>query len=155
MAFYLHLFINLYKYFYLFFICTYFNRCFPAPNHHCSFIICADCDAALLLLDNYTPSLKFYFILDILLHSSEYLLTLSGQECGNNIHFLVIVKFLALLWVVQYPKNINFKLLIFKDLYGCYSRMVTMNGYIQRSFLLVYSLKMVTGKYNQNISIFS
>ena len=39
MAFYLHLFTNLYKCFYLFFACPYFNGCFPSRNHHCSFII--------------------------------------------------------------------------------------------------------------------
>ena len=39
MAFYLHLFKNLYKCFYLLFVCLNFNGCFPAPNHHCSFKI--------------------------------------------------------------------------------------------------------------------
>ena len=32
-------FTNLHKCFYLLFVCPYFNGCFPAPNHHCSFII--------------------------------------------------------------------------------------------------------------------
>ena len=32
--------------------------------------------------------------------------------------------------------------------------MFTINGFIQLSFLLVYSLKMATGKFNRNISIF-
>ena len=32
--------------------------------------------------------------------------------------------------------------------------MFTINGFIELSFLIVHSLKMVTGKSNQNISIF-
>ena len=55
MAFYLHLFTNIYKRFYLLLVCTNFNCCFPASSHHRSIIIqlfCADYDAALLLLDS-------------------------------------------------------------------------------------------------------
>ena len=54
MAFYLYLFTIIYKCFYLLFACPNFSYCFPALNH-CSIIIqliCADCDAALLLLDS-------------------------------------------------------------------------------------------------------
>ena len=58
------------------------------------------------------------------------------------------------LCVVQYSKNINFKLLMIKLLHGCYSDMFRINGFIQLFILLVYSLKMVTGKCNGNISIF-
>ena len=50
--------------------------------------------------------------------------------------------------------NINFKLLIINLSCGCYSGMFTINGFIQLSFLLVYSLKMVTEKCNGNVSIF-
>ena len=62
-------------------------------------------------------------------------------------HFLVIVILLELIWVSQYPKNINFKLLM----------ICTINGFIQLSLLLAYSLKMVsvneTPAYFYNISI--
>ena len=68
--------------------------------------------------------------------------------------FFVIIMLLVLLWVGYYPNNINFKLLIIKHLYGCYNDMFTINGFIQLSFVLAYSLKMVIGKWNRNISIF-
>ena len=62
-------------------------------------------------------------------------------------HFLVIVILLELIWVGQYSKNINFKLLM----------ICTINGFIKLSLLLVYSLKMVsvteTPVYFYNISI--
>ena len=81
-----------------------------------------------------------------------YLLTLSSTKCDDDIHFYVIVTLLLLIWVGQYSKSINLKLLIIKLLYGCYNNMFKINGFIQR--LLVYSLKMVTEKLNQNISLF-
>ena len=45
-------------------------------------------------------------------------------------------------------------LLIIKLLYVFYSDMFTINGFIQLSILLVYSLIMVTGMCNRNVSIF-
>ena len=56
------------------------------------------------------------------------------------------------LWVGQYSKNINFKMLVIKLLYGCNRDMFKVNGFILLSVLLVYSLKMVvTGQCNRNI----
>ena len=54
-----------------------------------------------------------------------------------------------LLWVGQYSKHINSKLLIIKSLDDCYSGMFTINDFIQLSILLD-SLKMVTGKCKRN-----
>ena len=65
---------------------------------------------------------------------------------GSFIFFFVIIMLLVLLWVGYYPKNINFKLLIIKHLYGRYNDMFTISGFIQLSFVLAYSLKMVIGK---------
>ena len=68
-------------------------------------------------------------------------------------NFMLVI-FFVLLWVVPYSKHINSKLLIIKSLYDCYSDMFTINGFIQFSILLVYSLMMVTVKCSRSICTF-
>ena len=62
--------------------------------------------------------------------------------------------FLSFFFFFWFSNCVNIKLLIIIFLYGCYNVLLTINGLIQLLILRLYFLKMVTGKCNQNISIF-
>ena len=159
MAFYWYSFTNIYKPIcllifadvYLLFVCPNLAVVSLPPNQYCSIImqlICAD--------GQLNTIVKAFIIFRILDSIDIYL-----PKVTNNVIiificylFLCYCHIVSILWVGQYSKNVNFKLLIIKLLYGCYGDMFTINGFIHLSFLLVYSLKMVTGNCNRNESIF-
>ena len=107
MAFYLCLFSNIYKWFYLLFVCPNFNCYFPAPNHHRSFIM--QLLELIVMLHCCFWTVKhhhwtFYFISDIWLHCIDIYL----PKVANNVVILIS------LWL-SYSDLPLFKVAIFND----------------------------------------